>query len=81
MGTVVRLLLPKILKEVVKLIKPLEQYVHEENDLDREVYRINIEMSKLQARLDALQELLLETQSDVVLLQKTKTTKRKPRKR
>jgi len=59
---------------VIKLIKPLQKYVNEENELD-------IEVSKLKSRIDALQELLLETQSDVVVLQKAKTTKRKPRKR
>jgi len=46
--------------------------VHEENELD-------IEMAKMKSRLDTLQELLLETQSDVVLIQKAKA--RKPRKR
>ena len=59
---------------MIKLIKPLQKYVNEENELD-------IEVSKLKSRIDALQELLLETQSDVVVLQKAKTTKRKPRKR
>lgn len=52
------------------MIKPLQKYVHEENELD-------IEVAKLKARIDTLQELLLETQSDVVVLQKTKTNKRK----
>ena len=56
------------------MIKPLQKYVNEENELD-------IEVARLKSRIDTLQELLLETQSDVVLLQKTKTTKRKPRKR
>ena len=46
----------------------------EENDLD-------IEVQRLKSRVDTLQELLLETQSDVIVLQKTKTNKRKARKR
>ena len=74
MGPIVKLILPTVLKEVVKLIKPLNKYVNEENELD-------VEVAKLKSRLDTLQELILETQSDVVLLQKTKTDKRKPRNR
>ena len=74
MGPIVKLILPTVLKEVVKLIKPLNKYVNEENELD-------VEVAKLKSRLDTLQELILETQSDVVLLQKTKTDKRKTRKR
>ena len=46
----------------------------EDNDLD-------IEVQRLKSRVDTLQELLLETQSDVIVLQKTKTNKRKARKR
>ena len=46
----------------------------EENDLD-------IEVVKLTSRVNMLQELILETQSDVVVLQKKKTVKKKPRKR
>jgi exonuclease III len=48
--------------------------VFEDNDLD-------IEVQRLKSRVDTLQELLLETQSDVIVLQKTKTNKRKARKR
>lgn len=59
-----------MLKEVVKLIKPLQKYVNEENELD-------VEILKLKSRMNTLQELILETQSDVVVLQKTKTDKRK----
>jgi regulator of replication initiation timing len=59
-----------VLKEVVKLIKPLQKYVNEENELD-------VEILKLKSRMNTLQELILETQSDVVVLQKTKTDKRK----
>ena len=56
------------------MIKPLQKYVHEENELD-------IEVAKLQSRMDTLQELLLETQSDVVIIQKARARKRKPRKK
>lgn len=62
-----------VLGEVAGIIKPLQKYVHEENELD-------IEVAKLRARIDTLQELLLETQSDVVVLQKAKTKKKKKRK-
>jgi len=77
MGPIIKLILPKVLKlvlgEVAGMIKPLQKYVHEENELD-------IEVAKFKARLDTLQELILETQSDVVTLQKTKSNKRKQRK-
>ena len=62
-----------VLGEVTGMIKPLQKYVHEENELD-------IEVAKFTARLDTLQELLLETQSDVVVLQKAKAKKKKKRK-
>ena len=62
-----------MLGEIAGMIKPLQKYVHEENELD-------IEVMKLRSRLDTLQELLLETQSDVVVLQKAKTKKTKKRK-
>ena len=63
-----------VLGEVTGMIKPLQKYVHEENELD-------IEVVKLKSRLDTLQELLLETQSDVVVLQKANAKKtRKKRK-
>ena len=55
------------------MIKPLQKYVHEENELD-------VAVAKFTARLDTLQELLLETQSDVVLLQKANAKKKKKRK-
>ena len=78
MGPVIKLILPKIMKlvlgEVAGMIKPLQKYVHEENELD-------IEVAKMKSRLDTLQELLLETQSDVVQLQKSKIRKKKPRKK
>ena len=78
MGPIVKLILPKVLKlvlgEVAGMIKPLQKYVHEENELD-------IEVIKLRSRLDTLQELLLETQSDVIRLQKSKARKKKPRKK
>ena len=62
-----------VLGEVVHMIKPLQKYVHEENELD-------VAVAKFTARLDTLQELLLETQSDVVVLQKAKAKKKKKRK-
>ena len=62
-----------VLGEVAGIIKPLQKYVHEENELD-------IEVMKLKSRIDTLQELLLETQSDVVVLQKAKAKKKKKRK-
>ena len=62
-----------VLGEVAGMIKPLQKYVHEENELD-------ILVAKFTARLDTLQELLLETQSDVVVLQKANAKKRKKRK-
>lgn len=74
MGPIIKLILPMVLKEVAKIITPLQKYVNEENELD-------IEVKKLRSRLDTLQELILETQSDVVVLQKTKTNKRRSRKR
>ena len=62
-----------VLGEVAGMIKPLQKYVHEENELD-------VAVAKFTARLDTLQELLLETQSDVVVLQKANAKKRKKRK-
>jgi len=50
---------------------PLQKYVNEENELD-------IKVLKMQAQMNLLQEILLETQSDVEAL---KLKKRKPRKR
>ena len=40
-----------------------------------------IKLEKMESRIDLLQELLLETQSDVVVLQKAKAHNRKSRKR
>ena len=40
-----------------------------------------IKLEKMESRIDLLQELLLETQSDVVVLQKAKSNNRKSRKR
>jgi len=74
MGPVIKLILPKLMKlvlgEVAGMIKPLQKYVHEENELD-------IGMMELSSRLDTLQELLLDTQSDVAKLQKANAKKRK----
>ena len=62
-----------VLGEIAQMIKPLQKYVHDENELD-------VAVTRLSSRLDILQELLLETQSDVILLQKANTKKRKKRK-
>ena len=62
-----------VLGEVAGMIKPLQKYVHEENELD-------VAVAKFTARLDTLQELLLETQSDVAILQKAKSKKKKKKK-
>ena len=59
-----------VLREVEGVINPLQNYVHEENELD-------IGMMELSSRLDTFQELLLDTQSDVVKLQKANARKRK----
>ena len=48
--------------------------MHEENELD-------IEVNKMKSRLDTLQELLLETQSDVVVLQKANAKKARKKKK
>ena len=70
MGPVVKLILPKIMKlvlgEVGGMIKPLQ--------------KLDIEVAKMKSRLDTLQELLLETQSDVILLQKSNAKKPKRKK-
>ena len=62
-----------VLGEVVEMIKPLQKYVHEENELD-------IGMMELSSRIDTLQELLLDTQSDIVKLQKANVRKTRKRK-
>ena len=75
MGTIIKLILPKVLKLVIDALSPtlgpLQKYVYEENELD-------IKVLKMQAQMNLLQEILLETQSDVEAL---KLKKRKPRKR
>ena len=63
-----------VMKEVAKLVKPLQKYVHDENELD-------IEVAKMKSRLDTLQELLLETQSDVVVIQKANARKTRRKKK
>ena len=63
-----------VLGEIAHMIKPLQKYVHEENELD-------VSLAKFTASLNTLQELLIETQSDVVLLQKANSKKKKKRKR
>ena len=78
MGPIIKLILPRLMQlvlgEIASMIKPLQKYVHEENELD-------VAVAKFTARLNTLQELLLETQSDVVLLQKANSKKKKKRKR
>ena len=75
MGTLIKLILPKVLTLVIDALGPtlgpLQKSGHEENDLD-------IKVLKMQAQMNLLQEILLETQSDVEAL---KLQKRKPRKR
>ncbi len=61
-----------VLGEVVHMIKPLQKYVHEENDAD-------IKIIALEQEMELFKELLLDTQSDVVKLQKANA--RKPRKK
>ena len=61
-----------VMKEVAKLVKPLQKYVPVDNELDLAVTKINKEIK-------TLKELLLDTQSDVVKLQKAQA--RKARKR
>ena len=51
-----------------------QKYWHETNEMV-------IKLEKMESRIDLLQELLLETQSDVVVLQKAKANNRKSRKR
>ncbi len=63
-----------VLKQMFQSAQKKKKCRHETND-------INIKLEKMESRLNLLQELLLETQSDVVVLQKTKVNKRKSRKR
>ena len=56
-----------VLGEVGGMIKPLQ--------------KLDIEVAKMKSRLDTLQELLLETQSDVVSLQKSNAKKPKRKKK
>jgi len=51
------------MKEVISLIKPLQKYVHEDNELD-------LKMAEIESELKLLKELILDTQTDVVRLQK-----------
>ena len=51
------------MKEVISLIKPLQKYVHEDNELD-------LKMAEIESELKLLKELILDTQTDIVRLQK-----------
>ena len=62
-----------VLKDIAKLIKPLQKYVHEENDAD-------LKIASLEGEIKIIKELLLDTQSDVVILQKANARKTKKRK-
>ena len=65
-----------VLKDIAKLIKPLQKYVHEENDAD-------IKIASLEREVKTIKELLLDTQSDVAMLIKAnarKTRKKKGKK-
>ena len=65
-----------VLKDIAKLIKPLQKYVHEENDAD-------IKIASLEGEVETIKELLLDTQSDVAMLIKAnarKTRKKKGKK-
>jgi len=63
-----------VLGEVVHMVRPLQKYVYEENELD-------VSVAKMNSRLDTLQELLLETQSDVIVLQKASAKRSKKRRK
>ena len=59
-----------VLGEVASMIKPLQKYVHEDNELD-------IKMAKIESEIDLLKELILDTQSSVAILQKKNARKRR----
>ena len=58
------------MKEVINLIKPLQKYVHEDNVLD-------LKMAEIESELKLLKELILDTQTDIVRLQKYNRKKEK----
>ena len=58
------------MKEVINLIKPLQKYVHEDNELD-------LKMAEIESELKLLKELILDTQTDIVRLQKYNRKKEK----
>ena len=62
-----------VLGEVVGLIKPLQKYVDEENDAD-------IKIAVLEKEVELFKELLLDTQSAVVVLQKANGRKSRKKK-
>ena len=59
-----------ILGEVASMIKPLQKYVHEDNELD-------IKMASVESEINLLKELLLDTQASVVILQKKNAKKKR----
>jgi len=62
-----------ILGEVTSMIKPLQKYVHEENDAD-------IKIIALEQEVELFKELLLDIQADVVRLQKANARKARKKK-
>ena len=55
------------------MIKPLQKYVHEENDAD-------IKIIALEQEVELFKELLLDIQADVVRLQKANARKARKKK-
>ena len=62
-----------ILGEVAGMIRPLQKYVHEENDAD-------IKIIALEQEVELFKELLLDIQADVVRLQKANARKARKKK-
>ena len=52
------------------MIKPLQKYVHEDNELD-------IKMASVESEINLLKELLLDTQASVAILQKKNAKKKR----
>ena len=59
-----------VVEHLAPTLGPLKKYVYEENELD-------VKVMKMQAQMNLLQELILETQADVIQLQKPKKKARK----
>jgi hypothetical protein len=51
-GLLLRKLLPYVLDEVVGIIKPLQKYVFQPNELDKEVMKINKRLDRIEEELD-----------------------------